>query len=116
MSWNEKRLLSLREKAIIAMYIYIYIYIYIYYIYIYIYIYIYTSVCICIHSKNRVKFKTMFTDWAKVQKSLYNRSICLRDQLPKAILLQNEQDLNVFRNGVCGVLISGTIKCNYDRK
>ena len=95
MSWNEKRLLSLREKAIIAMYMY-------------------TSVCICIRSKNRVKFKTMFTDKAKVQKSPYNRGICLRDQLP--ILLQNEQDLNIFRNGVRGLLISGTIKCNYDRK
>ena len=61
-----------------------------------------------LRSKNKVKFKQIFTDKTKVQNSPYYRGLYLWNQLP--VDVQNTQDLSTFKSNIKILISNGQIK------
>ena len=60
-----------------------------------------------LRSKNKVKFKQIFTDKTKVQNSPLNRGIFLWNQLPSET--QHLEDINIFKRHTRSALENGQI-------
>ena len=61
-----------------------------------------------LRSRNKVKFKQVFTDKTKVLNSPLYRGMYLWDQLPACI--QNNENISIFKRNIQSMILSGAIK------